>query len=367
MDQQPLKKIDNYVYDPIKPIGKGSFATVYQATNELNGAPAALKVIPTKLLLEDEEHYNLFVRELNVLRQIQGEHIVGFFDVKRTQNNLYIVTEYCNDGDLEKRIKDKKIFTESEACSILKQIANAFITVENSSIMNDQQQKVTIMHRDIKPANILFHNGRVKVADFGFAKVVEDVEKNTKKQHTPYMGTPLYMAPEILNDEVYSSKCDIWSTGMVFYQMLFGKFPWTGFSIPNLYTKIKKTPLEIPQAANENIKDLLNKMLKVDEEDRISWRELYTHPALQNIDISQVKPNSKEGSRLQNVDLPPQNAVSYNAFRSVKSEEFIGDKNSIPEDQTVVKNSSLFIWGALGLLLLLIFTKILSPNEKHKL
>jgi len=286
---------------------------------------------------------------------------VELFDVKRTQNNLYIITEYCNDADLEKRIKEKKIFTEIEACSILKQIADAFITVENSRIMNEQKQ-VSIMHRDIKPANILFHNGRVKVADFGFAKVVEDVDKNTKRAHTPYMGTPLYMAPEILNDEIYSSKCDIWSTGMVFYQMLFGKLPWTGFSIPNLYTKIKKMPLDIPLTASENIKNLLTQMLKINEDERISWRELYNHPALRNIDISQQKLN-KDISHLQSSNLPPPTAISYNTFAPVKSKE-VADDHSHALEASVTNSVSPLVWGALGLILLIIFTKILSPNEK---
>jgi len=280
-----FKKIDNFYYDPnSKYLGKGAFAAVYKATDERTNTPVAVKVIPSVKLLESEDQYNLFMREINVLRQIRGEHIVCLLDVKRTTNNLYIFTDFCDGGDLEKKIKSKHPFTEEEACSILKQIADAFVTIEGSHIVNSKGSSVIVMHRDIKPANILFHQGRVKVADFGFAKFIEEAQRDTKQANT-LLGTPLYMAPQILNDERYSTKCDLWSTGVLFYELLFGKLPWTGHSVPNLYSNIKSKPLTFPKDVSNDTKDLLTKMLKMREEDRITWREVYEHPALKKIDI----------------------------------------------------------------------------------
>ena len=90
------------------------------------------------------------------------------------------------------------------------------------------------MHRDIKPANILLHNGNVicylgfaKISDFGFARVVDDMEGQDK---FTLLGTPLYMTPQILDQKKFNSKCDIWSLGVMFYEMLYGCTPWNAKS-----------------------------------------------------------------------------------------------------------------------------------------
>ena len=103
------KKVDNFYFDQNKPIGKGAFATVYRAHNEKNpSVDVAVKMIPSAKLLESEDQYNLFMREIDVLRQIKGNHIVQLLDVKRTPNNLYIFTDYCDGGDLEKTTESQE-------------------------------------------------------------------------------------------------------------------------------------------------------------------------------------------------------------------------------------------------------------------
>jgi len=282
------KKIDNFFFDPTKPLGAGAFASVFKAYNEKNNnAVVAVKVIPAAKLLESEDQYNLFMREIDVLRQIKGDHIVQLLDVKRTPNNLYIFTDYCDGGDLQKLIKLKQVFSEEDACIILKQIADAFVSLDRLHIVNSKSHRITLMHRDIKPANILFHKDRVKVADFGFAKLIDDVDKDIRKPHT-LLGTPLYMAPQILNDESYSIKCDIWSSGVLFYEIMFGKLPWTGTSVPGLYSNIKNQSLKFPSEISAETQDLLHKMLKIKDEERISWKDVYEHPALQKIDINRT-------------------------------------------------------------------------------
>ena len=92
------------------------------------------------------------------------------------------------------------------------------------------------MHRDLKPDNIFFHNGVVKVGDFGFCKSLEKAEM-TKTM----LGSPIYMAPEILNGQIYSNKADIWSIGVVLYEMLYGYCPFESSSIPKLIEVLKET------------------------------------------------------------------------------------------------------------------------------
>jgi serine/threonine protein kinase len=86
----------------------------------------------------------------------------------------------------------------------------------------------SIIHRDIKPANILIHEGVAKLTDFGFARVIDSGMED--QGAFSKVGTPLYMSPQILNDQKFSSKCDIWSLGMMLYEMLYGKTPWTANS-----------------------------------------------------------------------------------------------------------------------------------------
>ena len=91
------------------------------------------------------------------------------------------------------------------------------------------------------------------------------------------LGTPLYMSPQILAEEYFSSKCDIWSLGMMFYELLYGRTPWTGKTPNELLDNIRKKPLEFPEQPprSEIVKDMLRRMLVQTDEDRISWEELF--------------------------------------------------------------------------------------------
>ena len=131
----------------------------------------------------------------------------------QTNNNMYIVTEYCEDGDLRNFIKRKRRVSEAEALKILRDIMNGFKYLCNHEII----------HRDLKPANILIHNGRCKISDFGFAKNLEFGESTILRS---VVGTPLYMSPQILSKQSYTNKSDLWSVGLIFYEMIYGQTPW---------------------------------------------------------------------------------------------------------------------------------------------
>lgn len=84
------------------------------------------------------------------------------------------------------------------------------------------------MHRDMKPANILIHSGVSKIADFGFAKIVDFPLTDYSQYMVSVVGTPLYMSPQLLEKKKYTSKSDIWSIGIIYFEMLFGRVPWAG-------------------------------------------------------------------------------------------------------------------------------------------
>jgi serine/threonine-protein kinase ULK/ATG1 len=144
-----------------------------------------------------------------VLKSCDNPNIIKLYDLKKTANNFYLILEYCNEGDLMVYLKQKKTLPEDEAVEYLVQILNAFKTLVKNKIL----------HRDFKLANILKHDGEIKIADFGFAKLL------TKEDYaTTMLGSPLNMAPEVLGGNDYNNKADIWSIGTVFYELLFGKY-----------------------------------------------------------------------------------------------------------------------------------------------
>jgi len=143
-------------------------------------------------------------------------------------------------------------------------------------------KQYAIMHRDLKPANILFHDGKVKIVDFGFGKIVSAVVKEVKMKQT-FLGTPLYICPQILEGEAYSFKCDIWSAGCVIFESIFGVTPWTARTEVELLEKIKKEKIIFPAPVGENTQDLLKLMLQVSEEKRLDWVGITKHKAVEKL------------------------------------------------------------------------------------
>ena len=113
--------------------------------------------------------------------------------------------EYCKDGDLKKYLKkrEKEGLLEQEVILTMRQIVKGYHSLAKNNTI----------HRDLKPANILINNGLFKICDFGFSKVIKDPSMANKT----CVGSPIYMAPQILDKKDYSAKCDIWSLGIIFY------------------------------------------------------------------------------------------------------------------------------------------------------
>ena len=285
--QQPnknYKTVDKYYYDPETPLGKGTLGYVYRtySRNTQDTRELVVKPIAISQLKIDSESKEKIIREVGILRQIKGEHIVELVDIKQTPNNLYLFMEYCDGGDLEMKLKKSGKLSEEEALSIVKQIAEAFVQLDLAEVYSSSGRKITLMHRELKPRNILFNQGKVKITDFGFAKVIDDVDQNIRADHTALEGT-FYSCPQLLNYETYSAKCDVWSTGMILYNAIFGGTPWGSKNIGIVYDEIKNKPLLFPGVVKGETKDLIRGMLQMEEENRFSWKEVYEHPAFKNI------------------------------------------------------------------------------------
>lgn len=199
-------QIDKYVYST-KPIGKGAFSKVYKGFDIETDEIIAIKIIE-KFQLKQELIERLKNEVLLVLN-LKNDNIVEYKDFLEDSENFYLVLEYCNGGDLSNLIKKGKI-PEIQVKAYMKQLSNAFKYLINKNIV----------HRDIKPQNLLLSNEQqiIKMTDFNFAR-----ELNDNDLSKTFCGTPLYMAPEIILKCDYSTKADLWSLGLVMYEMVYGK------------------------------------------------------------------------------------------------------------------------------------------------
>lgn len=255
------KQVDNYIME--REIGAGQFGKVYKGYNKVNSKDIAVKVVNRSLLTG--KFLELLENEIKVLRACDNINIIKLYDIKKTANNFYLILEYCNEGDLGDYLKKKKYLTEDEAVEFFAQILNAFKTLTKNNIM----------HRDFKLANILKHDGIIKIADFGFSKLL-----GKDGMAATMLGSPLNMAPEVLDGGVYNNKADIWSIGTVLYELLFGRPPFVASNLVELTKNVKTKKLEFPRKIN-NIsplcEDVIRKMLTVNPEERIGWDELFKH------------------------------------------------------------------------------------------
>jgi len=153
-----------------------------------------------------------------------------------SDHNIYIVTEYCNGGDLRGYLKaSKNLLSERKARAILIDILQGYRGLWAKRII----------HRDLKPENILLHDNVFKLADFGFAR-----GKSETNSIQSVVGTPVYMSPELMKGQAYSEETDIWAFGLIYYEMLFGKLPWQGNTEVVLFDNITQKPLLVPFEKN---------------------------------------------------------------------------------------------------------------------
>lgn len=323
-------------------MGKGQFGTVFKGFFKENHAKlVAVKVIPLESISKDPKFVRFLKREIEILQKIKSPYIVDMYHATRTPHNLYMFLEYCGDGDLRELIKKRGgRLTESEAVMYFRQICQGFKDL----------YKNNIIHRDIKPANILLKDGIAKISDFGFARCIDQM--NTSNMFT-FLGTPLYMSPQILMEEKFSCKCDIWSLGMVFYECLFGKTPWTGKTPYELYKNIKNNKLEFPESVHcsKLVKDLLQLMLVLDDGKRVTWDEIFEHQLIKFDEneiqkvLSQISSQNDKDNLLKSVELNDYylknnkvfgaDKAKVKAFANQKQEKIIEeDPNQVSQAQT---------------------------------
>lgn len=223
-DQNLIGKNVNQ-YRILSMLGTGGMGEVYLAQDTRLGRRVALKFLPA-YFTQDEERVRRFKQEAHAASTLNHPNIITLLDIAELDGVQFIATEYIDGQTLRQMIADESL-TLSKAINIAVQIASALAEAES----------VGIVHRDIKPENVMLRrDGFVKVLDFGLAKLTEqlhmDSETITKRKLDTdpgrMMGTPLYMSPEQVTGLIVDSRADIFSLGVLLYEMVAGRLPFNG-------------------------------------------------------------------------------------------------------------------------------------------
>jgi len=201
-------------YRILKELGRGGMGEVYLAEDLKLDRKAAIKFLPEHLT-RDKENVERFEREAKAAAQLNHPNIVTIYDIIESEDQFCIVMEYVEGESLRKKIDDQTL-SVSRIRDLIKQLCDGL----------DTAHRANIVHRDIKPENILVDTeGRAKILDFGLAKL-KGVSKLTKETST--LGTIQYISPEQLEGKEVDHRSDIWSLGILLYEMLTGEVPFKG-------------------------------------------------------------------------------------------------------------------------------------------
>lgn len=249
-------------YEIVCLIGEGSFGKVYKARVKGCGNIVAMKSISKKGKTEKELR-NLR-SEIEILTKLNHNHIISVFDSFETETEFTLVME-CAHGELYEVLQDDKRLPVEMVQQIAKQLVQALHYLHSNRII----------HRDIKPQNILVgHNGIVKLADFGFAR---SMSYNTMVL-TSIKGTPLYMAPELVQEQPYNHTADLWSLGCILYELYYGKPPFYTDKLYTLINQIVHDPVLYEGPISSDLKSFLKGLLTKTSSKRLNWPDLLTHP-----------------------------------------------------------------------------------------
>lgn len=227
-------------YELLARIGGGGMALVYKARDILLNRFVAVKVLRQQFV-NDDDFVRRFRREAQAAASLSHPNIVSIYDVGQDEDTHYIVMEYVDGHNLNEIIRDRAPLQVEEAVRIASQICDAL----------DHAHHNQIIHRDIKPHNILIgKNGRVKVTDFGIARAVTS---STITQTGSVVGSVHYFSPEHAKGVTTGEKSDIYSLGIVLYQMLTGRLPFLGESPISVALKHLQEPFEEPRLVNPHI------------------------------------------------------------------------------------------------------------------
>ncbi|CAD8146095.1 unnamed protein product [Paramecium octaurelia] len=325
------KQIGDYCFDMNDIIGEGYSSKVYKGIHMVTQQVVAIKVISL-------ENYNspiqksLLQNEIKILLQIDNPNLLRVYEISRSANNTYIVSEYCEGGNLEVLLKREPMKID-KAIDILTQICKGLLDLH----------KKNIIHRDIKPANVLIKDGIFKLVDFGFALIENQYDSIIKRYN---VGTPMYMAPEIQLFNQYSEKSDVWALGIMLYEMLYQTAPKFKLKEMTLLQEIQQKCQTIDIKYQNLIIKLFEGMLQLDSEDRITIQQILSiiqenqlsQSSAQKLSSQLIKLSQKSVSTSINSPLQFKSAKTPNEIRKKYVQQLLSNNKPQSFDDQKLAN-----------------------------
>lgn len=249
-------------YAVISFIGEGSFGRVFKAKHKETEAVVALKVIRKKgRSVKDLKNLR---QECDIQRQLKHPNIIRMIDSFDTDSELVVVTEYA-EKELHSILAKEGCLNEDQVKKITWDLVSALYYLHSHRVL----------HRDLKPQNVLLDSsGCAKLCDFGLARIMT----NATHILTSIKGTPLYMAPELIEEKPYDHQADLWSLGCIVYELIAGQPPFCTMSIWQLVRMIRHKPVQWPSFISTEARSFLQGLLHKDPMKRMTWPEILEHP-----------------------------------------------------------------------------------------
>ncbi|WVQ96827.1 hypothetical protein IAU59_003934 [Kwoniella sp. CBS 9459] len=331
--------LSNYQLGDI--LGRGASGSVYRALNFLTGETVAIKSI--SLLSLPPSSLPDIMSEIDLLKNLNHPNIVKYKGFARDKENLFIVLEYCENGSLQTILKKFGKFPESLVSVYISQVLQGLIYLHEQGVI----------HRDIKGANILTNkDGSVKLADFGVSSrsttqptlggggggggsgngsggSLGSIDGGRERDDTEVVGSPYWMAPEVIEQSGASTASDIWSVGCVVVELLEGKPPYGDLApMQALWRIVQDESMRIPDGASPIVKDFLYHCFQKDPNLRVSAKKLLRHPWMLSVKKSveppaippQVRSLSRSQSRASSIRLASGGSKDGSQNRSLEKE-----------------------------------------------
>uniref|UniRef100_A0A8C6M2Q7 Serine/threonine-protein kinase 3 n=1 Tax=Nothobranchius furzeri TaxID=105023 RepID=A0A8C6M2Q7_NOTFU len=321
LSEDSLTKQPEEVFDVLEKLGEGSYGSVFKAIHKESGQVVAIKQVPVESDLQE------IIKEISIMQQCDSPYVVKYYGSYFKNTDLWIVMEYCGAGSVSDIIRLRnKTLTEEEIATILKS------TLKGLEYLHFMRK----IHRDIKAGNILLNTeGHAKLADFGVAGQLTD----TMAKRNTVIGTPFWMAPEVIQEIGYNCVADIWSLGITSIEMAEGKPPYADIHPMRAIFMIPTNPpptFRKPELWSDDFTDFVKKCLVKNPEQRATATQLLQHPF-----ISQAKPVTILRDLITE-------AMEMKAKRQQEQQRELEEEEDNSEDETEVDSHTMVKSGTEG-------------------
>lgn len=235
-------------------IGEGGMSRVYLASRESDDEPLVVKILRPEIT-SDRKSLERFIEEYNMVERISGRHVAEIYGHGVSEGNAYLVMEFFDGGDLNKRLGGQPLPAE-DALQIFRELMFALGDIHERGVL----------HRDLKPQNLMFRaDGSLAIVDFGIAKHIDSVDRTS---HGEILGTPRYMSPEQVQSRALDMRTDIYSAGVLLFQMLAGYHLFDGETAVEVALAHLNTPAPPLPESLSKYQRLLDKLLEKDRDAR---------------------------------------------------------------------------------------------------